>query len=73
MTTQNRAPDLWARLPVLLRAIISSLVITLAAVNVWPLLRLSLGVRLAAIAEVIFVTLYRCWASGGGGSQPAAS
>ena len=47
MTTQDRAPSRWANLPISLRAVISGLLITLAAVNVWPLLLLNLGVPLA--------------------------
>ena len=56
----------WSRLPVSLRAIISGLLIALMAANVWPVLLLKLGVPLAAIAEVIFLSLYIWWAAGGG-------
>jgi membrane protease YdiL (CAAX protease family) len=66
MPTQDRAPSRWAKLPVSFMAIISGLLMALAAANVWPLLLLNLGVRLAAIAESIFLGLYLWWASGGG-------
>jgi membrane protease YdiL (CAAX protease family) len=66
MTTQDRAPNIWSRLPIALRAIISGLLIALVPANVWPLLLLNLGVPLAAIAEAIFLALY-VWRTGGGG------
>jgi len=66
MTTPDRAPSLWSKLPISLRAILSGLLIGLVAANVWPPLLLSLGVPLAAIAEAIFLALYLWWASGGG-------
>ena len=66
MTTQDRKLHPWAKLPISLRAIISGLLIALAATNVWPLLLLNLGVPLAAFAEAIFLALYLWWAGGGG-------
>jgi membrane protease YdiL (CAAX protease family) len=66
MTTQDRAPSRWAKLPISLRAVISGLLITLAAVDVWPLLLLNLGVPLAAFAEAIFLGLFLWWTGGGG-------
>src|SRR5579859_3644975 len=66
MTAQDRAPTRWTKLPISLRAVISGLFITLAAVNVWPLLLLNLGVPLAALAEVIFLGLFLWWTGGGG-------
>ncbi|MGE5208479.1 MAG: type II CAAX prenyl endopeptidase Rce1 family protein [Alphaproteobacteria bacterium] len=56
----------WSKLPISLRAIISGLLIALAAANVWPILLVSLGVPLAALAETIFLGVYLWWASGGG-------
>jgi membrane protease YdiL (CAAX protease family) len=67
MTRQDRAPSLWMKLPVSLRAILSGILIALAAANVWPVLVLHLSVPLAAIAEAIFLALYFWWAGGGGG------
>jgi membrane protease YdiL (CAAX protease family) len=66
MTTPVRTPSPWKKLPISLWAILSGIVIALAAANVWPLLLLNLGVPLAAIAEAIFLTLYVWWAGGGG-------
>ena len=66
MTSQDRAPNIWSRLPIALRAIISGLLIALVSANVWPLLLLNLGMPLAAIAEAIFLALYVWWAGGGG-------
>ena len=66
MTTSDQRPNLWARLPVWLRAIISGLLIALVAANVWPLLLLNLGAPLAALAEAAFLALYVWWCSGGG-------
>jgi hypothetical protein len=66
MTSQDRAPNIWSRLPIALRAIISGLLIALVSANVWPLLLLNLGMPLAAIAEAIFLALYVWWAGGEG-------
>ena len=66
MTTQESAPSWWTKLPVALRAIISGLLIAMVAANVWPLLLVTLGVPLAAIAEAIFLGAYVWWLSGGG-------
>jgi membrane protease YdiL (CAAX protease family) len=63
---QDRSFNFWSKLPVLLRAIISGLLIALVAANVWPVLLLRLGVPLAVVAEVIFLLLYLWWAAGGG-------
>ena len=64
--TSHRAPNIWSRLPIALRAIISGLLIALVPANVWPLLLLNLGMPLAAIAEAIFLALYVWWTGGGG-------
>jgi membrane protease YdiL (CAAX protease family) len=55
-----------AKKAVMFRAVISGLLIALIAANVWPLLLLHLGVPIAAIAEMAFLTLYIWWAAGGG-------
>jgi membrane protease YdiL (CAAX protease family) len=62
----DRARSRWAKLPISLRAIISSLFLTLAAINVWPLLLLKFGVPLAALAQTIFLGLFLWWTGGGG-------
>src|SRR5579864_2248592 len=66
MTTHDRKPSRWAKLPISLRAVISGLLITLAAANLWPLLLANLGVPLATFAEAIFLGLFLWWTSGGG-------
>jgi membrane protease YdiL (CAAX protease family) len=71
MEMEERGPSLWLRMPVMLRAILSGLVVGLIAANVWLVLLVSLsrvnrGVVAAAIAETIFLALYVWWAGGGG-------
>ena len=66
MATQDRAPSLWTKLPISIRAILSGIFIALVAANVWPLLLLNLAVPLAATAETIFLALYLWWAAGSG-------
>jgi membrane protease YdiL (CAAX protease family) len=56
----------WARLPVVVRAVVTGLLMALVAANVWPLLLLNLGTPVAAIAEVVFLVTYLWWASGSG-------
>ena len=59
----------WAKLPISLRAILSGLLISLPAANVWPFLLLNLGALFASIAEAMFLALYIWWAAGGGPSR----
>jgi membrane protease YdiL (CAAX protease family) len=66
MTDSNTRPSLWAKLPVLLRAIVAGLLIGLTAANLWTVFLFTLGVPLAALVEVAFLTLYVWWAAGGG-------
>jgi membrane protease YdiL (CAAX protease family) len=66
MTTEVRASSVWTRLPIVLRAIILGILISLPAANVWLLLVVTLGVPLGTIAEVIFLAAYIWWVSGGG-------
>src|SRR5215472_724722 len=73
VTTSDREPNFWARLPVSLRAIISGLLIGLVAANVWPVLVVTLGVPLAAVAEATFLALYVWWCGGGGPPRPTQS
>ena len=73
MPTSERRPNLWARLPVLLQAIICGFLVAMIAANVWPLLLLNLGAPLAALAEAAFLTLYIWWFSGGGPPQSMRS
>lgn len=71
MTTPGRAPSLWTKLPIALRAIIAGFLIAAAAANVWLLLLLNLGVQLAAVIEAIFLALFLWWARGGGPPRAA--
>jgi len=73
MTTPDRGPRLWAKVPFSLRAITSGLLLTLVAVNVWPLLLLNLGLPLAAFTEAIFLGLFLWWTSGGGPPRTTAA
>ena len=45
---------------------IVGLLVGMIAANIWPLLLVSLGMPIAAGAEVVFLALYVWWASGGG-------
>jgi membrane protease YdiL (CAAX protease family) len=57
-----------------LAAIVTGIVIGLAAANVWPVLVRAIGMPIAAAAEALFLALYVLWARGGGppGSWHAA-
>jgi membrane protease YdiL (CAAX protease family) len=61
-----RSLNIGARIPVVVRAIVTGLVIGLVAANVWPLLFVWLGMPGAAVAEAGFLALYLWWAGGGG-------
>jgi membrane protease YdiL (CAAX protease family) len=56
----------WSKLPVSLRAILLGFLVALVAANVWPILLLSLSVPVAALVEMVFLSLYLWWTSGGG-------
>ncbi len=71
MTMPERAPSLWTRLPIAVRAIITGILIFAPAANVWPLLLRNLGVPLAAVLEALFLVLFLWWASGGGPPRAA--
>ena len=71
MEASSGTGALWKKLPLLLRAIISGLLIGMIAANVWPLLLLRLGVPVAAPAEALFLALYLWWAAGGGPPKAA--
>jgi len=59
-------PDLWIKLPVWLRAVISGLLIGLVAANIWPVLLVTLGVPMGSALEILVLILYLWWVSGGG-------
>ncbi len=64
--TAGRAPSIWEKLPVSLRAIISGLLLTLIAINVWPVLLFNLGAPFAVLAEVLFLLFFLWWTGGAG-------
>jgi len=66
MTPVSRAPSLWSRAPLAVRAVLSGLVIALLAANVWPVLLFKLGASVAAMVEIAFLAVYVWWASGHG-------
>ena len=66
MTLREWPGGRWTTWPAIPRAVISGLLVGLIAANVWPVLLLSLGVPLAALAEAVFLGLYVWWAHGGG-------
>jgi membrane protease YdiL (CAAX protease family) len=64
--TTDRPFRRWSKIRTSLRAIISGLLITIVAINVWPPLLLNLGLPFAAVAEAIFLVCFLWWTSGGG-------
>ena len=64
MNTQNHSA--WQRALIIVRAVIVGLLVGMIAANIWPLLLVSLGMPIAAGAEVVFLAFYVWWASGGG-------
>ena len=58
--------SLWSRVPVVIRAVITGILVGLTAANVWPLLLIKLGAPIASAAEIVFLAVYMWWASGGG-------
>jgi membrane protease YdiL (CAAX protease family) len=66
MTQTEARRSTGSRVPVLVRAVLTGLLIGLGAANVWPVLLATLGMPLAAGAEVLFLALYLAWAAGNG-------
>jgi membrane protease YdiL (CAAX protease family) len=64
MNTQNHSA--WQHVLIVVRAVIVGLLVGMIATNIWPLLLVSLGMPIAAGAEVVFLGFYVWWASGGG-------
>src|SRR5271168_3106248 len=64
MNTQNISA--WHRVLIVFRAVIVGLLVGMIAANIWPLLLASLGMPIAAGAELVFLALYVWWVSGGG-------
>src|SRR5580698_4151079 len=66
MSEVSKGGGLWARIPVIPRAIVVGIVVGMAAANVWPLLLFKLGMPIAAAVEAVFLIAYMWWAGGGG-------
>jgi membrane protease YdiL (CAAX protease family) len=71
MTMPERAPSLWTRLPITLRAVTVGFLFAAVTANVWLLLLLKLGVVPAAVLEAIFLALLVWWARGAGPPRSA--
>jgi membrane protease YdiL (CAAX protease family) len=66
VTEEKRNVRLLSRVPVIVRAVIGGLAVGLIAANLWPVFLVILGMPLAALVEIVFLTLYVWWAAGGG-------
>jgi membrane protease YdiL (CAAX protease family) len=66
VTISAQRSTVWARIPLVIRAVAAGIAIGLIAANVWPVLLLSLGVPLAAVGELLFLAVYVYWMTGGG-------
>jgi membrane protease YdiL (CAAX protease family) len=66
MTPETRSARMWNRVPMIVRAVIGGLLVGLPAANIWPVFLVTLGMPLAALIEIAFLTLYVWWAAGGG-------
>jgi membrane protease YdiL (CAAX protease family) len=66
MTEAMRSVRLLSRVPVIVRAVIGGLAVGLIAANLWPVFLVAFGMPLAALVEIVFLTLYVWWAAGGG-------
>src|ERR1700749_2998727 len=56
----------WNRIPVVVRAVITGILVGLVAANIWLIFLFKLGMPAAAGAEALFLLLYILWARGGG-------
>src|ERR1700679_736757 len=66
MTEELPASRRWTRLPVIVRAVVTGVLVGLVAAYVWASLLFELGMPLAAGAEAMFLIAYIWWARGGG-------
>jgi membrane protease YdiL (CAAX protease family) len=64
--TEGSTQGVWARMPVVIRAVIGGILVGMTAANIWPIMLVALGMPIAAVAELAFLALYIWWASGGG-------
>jgi membrane protease YdiL (CAAX protease family) len=63
---KNAAPSRRLKLPISLRAIVFGLLLTVIAINVWPILLAALPTPLAIFAEAAFLAVFVWWTSGAG-------
>src|SRR5260221_12953240 len=66
MHVNAQSQSIGQRVLIVIRAVIVGLLVGMIAANIWPLLLLSLGMPVAAGAEIVFLALYLWWVSGGG-------
>ena len=66
MHVSAQSQSIGQRVRIVIRAVIVGLLVGMIAANIWPLLLLSLGMPVAAGAEIVFLALYVWWVSGGG-------
>src|SRR5882762_6337266 len=66
MHVNAQSQSIGQRVRIVIRAVIVGLLVGMIAANIWPLLLLSLGMPVAAGAEIVFLALYVWWVSGGG-------
>jgi len=57
---------MWNRIPVIIRAVITGILVGLIAANLWPVFLFKLGMPTAAAVEVAFLSVYVWWVRGGG-------
>ena len=66
MHVNAQSQSIGQRVLIVIRAVIVGLLVGMIAANIWPLLPPSLGMPVAAGAEIVFLALYVWWVSGGG-------
>src|ERR1700729_1747749 len=57
---------MWNRIPVIIRAVITGILVGLIAANLWPVFLFKLGMPAAAAVEAVFLAVYVWWVRGGG-------
>jgi membrane protease YdiL (CAAX protease family) len=66
MDNVQQNSGMWGRVPAIVRAIITGLLVGMIAANIWPIFLLKLGMPMAAGAEALFLAAYIWWVRGGG-------
>jgi membrane protease YdiL (CAAX protease family) len=57
---------MWGRIPVVIRAVVTGILVGLIAANLWPVFLFKLGMPDAVGAEAVFLAVYVWWVRGGG-------